>query len=177
MVAGDPRHGDDHLIGDGGDAWRHSSWRLRGDVSARLPRKLLAASAAARTPDQTKPAPGPRCGKGHRGRVRADLVNDLSLPLQRFETTPGGPLMRNLFALVLTVLTLLIGGSAVGMIVMLPAAATCQTCGAAMAPIERGSPPRSRRLARLLCEAGRMSTDHCGRIFRRTGSCRCRKVG
>ena len=37
--------------------------------------------------------------------------------------------MRNLFALVLTVLTLLIGGSAVGMIVTVPAAATCQSCG------------------------------------------------
>jgi len=78
-----------------------------------------------------KPAPGPKCGKRHRGRVRADLVNDSSLPLQRLETTRGGPLMRNLFALVLTVLTLLIGGSAVGMIVTLPAAATCQTCGGA----------------------------------------------
>jgi hypothetical protein len=36
--------------------------------------------------------------------------------------------MRNLFALVVTVLGLLIGGSAVGMIVTIPAAATCQTC-------------------------------------------------
>jgi hypothetical protein len=36
--------------------------------------------------------------------------------------------MRNLFALVLTVLTLLIGGSAVGMIVTIPAASSCQTC-------------------------------------------------
>jgi hypothetical protein len=35
--------------------------------------------------------------------------------------------MRNLFALVLTVLTLLIGGSAVGMVVTIPAAATSQT--------------------------------------------------
>jgi hypothetical protein len=39
--------------------------------------------------------------------------------------------MRNLFALVLTVLTLLIGGSAVGMIVTIPAAAVCQNCGGA----------------------------------------------
>jgi hypothetical protein len=37
--------------------------------------------------------------------------------------------MRNLFALVVTVLALLIGGSAVGMIVTVPAAATCQSCG------------------------------------------------
>jgi hypothetical protein len=36
--------------------------------------------------------------------------------------------MRNLFALVLTVFTLLICGSAVGMIVTIPAAATCHTC-------------------------------------------------
>jgi hypothetical protein len=39
--------------------------------------------------------------------------------------------MRNLLALVLTVLTLLIGGSAVGMIVTIPAAGTCQACGGA----------------------------------------------
>jgi hypothetical protein len=39
--------------------------------------------------------------------------------------------MRNLFALVLTVLTLLIGGSAVGMIVTIPTAAACQACGGA----------------------------------------------
>ena len=36
--------------------------------------------------------------------------------------------MRNLFALVLTVFTLLIAGSAAGMIVTIPVAATCQTC-------------------------------------------------
>ena len=39
--------------------------------------------------------------------------------------------MRNLFALVLTVLTLVIGGSAVGMMLTVPAAATCQACGGA----------------------------------------------
>jgi hypothetical protein len=36
--------------------------------------------------------------------------------------------MRNLFALVVTVFTLLIGGAAVGMVMTIPAVATCQAC-------------------------------------------------
>lgn len=39
-----------------------------------------------------------------------------------------GPQMRNLFTLVVTVLCLLIGGAAVGMVVTIPATATCVAC-------------------------------------------------
>jgi len=67
-------------------------------LEARRRRRRFPTAEAARgvcrprhPPNQTKPAPRPKCGKRHRGRVRADLINDSSLPLRRLKTTPGGP--------------------------------------------------------------------------------------